>query len=368
MSGDQRARLRNRKIGFVFQNFNLLSRTSALENVELPLLYGARLRGGQRRDRVRGAAEEGGPGLAHGPPSRRSFPAASSSAWPSPAPWPTSRRSSWPTSPRETSTRTPAGRSWTCSGNSTRRTASRIIVVTHDQEVARHARRTIVLRDGQVICDSTDFARAAAALHSRGRTGPMKRLLFWLIVRGGDRRQRGAAGYNRFYCSRCGAGSGSYRTEDGPPRRHHAGGQFHRHRAAGAERAGRGLRFRPDPEGLRGFQRQGQEGPGPGADRSADLQGGRGPRGGVAGPQPGRPGPRQGPLGTGRPHRAAGPETASRRRPSPRPTSTRPSPTASRWRRRSSSARPPSRSARRTWPPPRRTSTSPTSTRRSTAS
>jgi len=52
MSKDQLAAVRNRKIGFVFQGFNLLSRTSALDNVELPLLYGGGLKTAERHKRA----------------------------------------------------------------------------------------------------------------------------------------------------------------------------------------------------------------------------------------------------------------------------------------------------------------------------
>ena len=159
MSRDQRARLRNRKIGFVFQNFNLLSRTSAQENVELPLLYSRRFRGRQRRQRVRQLLEKVGlePRWITIP---RSFPAASSNAWPSPGPWPTSRRFSWPTSPPGNLDSHTSREVMELFRQLNRDDGITIILVTHDEDVARHARRTVALRDGQVIGDSTDFSRA----------------------------------------------------------------------------------------------------------------------------------------------------------------------------------------------------------------
>ncbi|MCQ2107433.1 MAG: ABC transporter ATP-binding protein [Fibrobacter sp.] len=57
LSRDALARIRNKKIGFVFQSYNLLSRTTALENVELPLLYNSKVSATERRKRAIAALE-----------------------------------------------------------------------------------------------------------------------------------------------------------------------------------------------------------------------------------------------------------------------------------------------------------------------
>ena len=62
MSKTQRAHLRNQKIGFVFQNYNLLAKTTAVENVELPLMYNNKYSAKQRREAAIKALQEVGLG------------------------------------------------------------------------------------------------------------------------------------------------------------------------------------------------------------------------------------------------------------------------------------------------------------------
>ncbi len=72
LSRDELAEIRNRKIGFVFQGFNLLSRTSALENVELPLVYAGTLPSKRKEMAQKALSEVGLEGREHHHPSQLS--------------------------------------------------------------------------------------------------------------------------------------------------------------------------------------------------------------------------------------------------------------------------------------------------------
>jgi ABC-type lipoprotein export system ATPase subunit len=165
MSRDERARLRNLKIGFVFQSFNLLGRTSAIENVELPMLYGGRFVKRERHARARSLLERVGLGermdhhpgqLSGGQQQRVAIARALANE-------PPILLADEPTGNLDSRT---SREVMELVADLNHRDGITVILVTHDQDIGRNARRTLVLRDGRVVVDTTRFEEAVAALHS----------------------------------------------------------------------------------------------------------------------------------------------------------------------------------------------------------
>jgi len=148
MGGDELAALRNREIGFVFQNFNLLPRTSALENVETPLIYAGTPRA-ERRRRAREALERMGLGerLRHLPNQISGGQAQRVAIARALVTHPSLLLADEPTGNVDTAT---SGEIMALLDRLNREDGLTIVLITHEQEVAGHAQRRLFLRDGRL--------------------------------------------------------------------------------------------------------------------------------------------------------------------------------------------------------------------------
>lgn len=165
LSRDARARIRNAKIGFVFQNFNLLSRTSALENVELPLLYTPGTSARKRHRKAKELLDLVGLGdrldhhpaqLSGGQQQRVAIARALIND-------PAILMADEPTGNLDSKTSREVIKLFHRLNKEQNIT---VILVTHDPNVARNARRVLVLKDGVIEMDTTDFDSALESLHS----------------------------------------------------------------------------------------------------------------------------------------------------------------------------------------------------------
>lgn len=165
LGNDERAVVRNRRIGFVFQNFNLLSRTSALENVELPLMYRRGLSAKERHKRALELLTRVGLGdrLDHHPAQLSGGQQQRVAIARALANEPAILMCDEPTGNLDTRTSKDVIQLFR---DLNRESGITVILVTHDPAVAHAARRVVVLRDGLVVEDTTDYQRAMDALHA----------------------------------------------------------------------------------------------------------------------------------------------------------------------------------------------------------
>jgi putative ABC transport system ATP-binding protein len=160
LSGDELAMVRNRQIGFVFQHFNLLARTSALDNVALPLLYGG-VPPSDRRDKALRRLSQVGLAerrnhqptqLSGGQQQRVAIARALAND-------PKLVLADEPTGALDSRTSVEI----MALLQALNREGITIVVVTHERDVADFAKRIILFRDGQVVEDRANAPKDASA-------------------------------------------------------------------------------------------------------------------------------------------------------------------------------------------------------------